>query len=96
MDERKKTYYRLLAEVITTVVAAVLLLTLGGKVLRILICAKSIIGEFVMQLHPKAILGIRVSGQIVASNHVRRALAYVVLFVVLTALFLAAGALLGL
>ena len=36
MDERKKTYYRLLAEVITTVVAAVLLLTLGGKVLGIL------------------------------------------------------------
>ena len=57
----------------------------GIKVLRILICAKSIIGEFVMQLHPKAILGIRVSGQIVASNHVRRALAYVVLFVVLVA-----------
>ena len=36
MDERKKTYYRLLAEIITTVVAAVLLLTLGGKVLGIL------------------------------------------------------------
>ena len=36
MDERKKTYYRLLAEIITTVVAAVLLLTLGGKVFGIL------------------------------------------------------------
>ena len=36
MDERKKTYYRLLAEIVTTVVAAVLLLTLGGKVLGIL------------------------------------------------------------
>ena len=36
MDERKKTYYRLLAEVVTAAVAAVLLLTLGGKVLGIL------------------------------------------------------------
>ena len=36
MDERKKTYYRLLVEIVTTVIAAVLLLTLGGKVLGIL------------------------------------------------------------
>ena len=36
MDERKKTYYRLLAEVICMAVAALLLFTLGGKVLGIL------------------------------------------------------------
>lgn len=59
--------------------------TSGGiKVLRVLICAKAVVGEFVMQLHPKAVLGLRVSGQIVSSNHVRRALAYVALFVALT------------
>ena len=36
MDERKKTYYRLLAEVICMAVAVLLLFTLGGKVLGIL------------------------------------------------------------
>ena len=36
MDERKKTYYRLLAEVICMAVAALLLFTLGGQVLGIL------------------------------------------------------------
>ena len=51
----------------------------------ILICSNIIFCDFLMQLLPIAILGIRVSGQIVASNHVRRALAYVVLFVVLVA-----------
>ena len=36
MDERKKTYLRLLAEVIVAAVSALLLFTLGGKVLGIL------------------------------------------------------------
>ena len=36
MDERKKTYFRLLAEVIVAAVSALLLFTLGGKVLGIL------------------------------------------------------------
>lgn len=37
MDERKKTYYRLLCEIVSIVVAALLLVTLGGKVLGILL-----------------------------------------------------------
>lgn len=67
----------------------------GIKVLRILICVKSVIGEFVMQLHPKAVLGLRISGQIVPSNHVRRALAYVVLFIVLMVVGVVALTLMG-
>ena len=53
MDERKKTYYRLLAEVICMAVAALLLFTLGGKVLGILM---PFIIAFILALAPNPLI----------------------------------------
>lgn len=58
--------------------------TAGGiKVIRILICAKSIVKEFIMQLHPRAVRSIRVSGQVVSDDRVRRALAFIFIYLLL-------------
>ena len=49
--------------------------TAGGiKVIRILICAKSVFNEFVLQLHPRAVVAVKVSGEVVPNDRVRRAL----------------------
>ena len=56
----------------------------GIKVLRILICAKGALNEFVKLLHPRAVLGIRISGQIVPGENVSRALAYIFIYLILT------------
>lgn len=56
----------------------------GIKVLRVLICSKSAMGEFVKLLHPRAILGTRISGQIVSNDHVRRALSFIFIYLALT------------
>lgn len=61
--------------------------TSGGiKVVRAIICVKSILNEFILQLHPRAVLGVRVSGQIVSPAMVRRTLAFVCIYVTLVAL----------
>ena len=58
--------------------------TAGGiKVIRAIVCVKSILNEFIMQLHPRAVLGVRVSGHIVPSHMTRRTLAHIALYAVL-------------
>lgn len=58
--------------------------TAGGiKVIRILICAKSMIREFVLQLHPRVVRSIRVSGQVVGDDRVRRVLAFILIYFML-------------
>lgn len=58
--------------------------TAGGmKVIRIIVCAKSVFKEFVLQLHPRAIRSIRVSGQVVSDDRVRRALAFIFIYLLL-------------
>lgn len=55
----------------------------GIKVVRALICAKSVKNEFILQLHPKAVLSVKLSKQVVPDVRVRRALAFLFLYIVL-------------
>ncbi len=55
----------------------------GSKVIRMIICAKSVLKEFVLQLHPRAVRSIKVSGQVIPDDRVRRTLAFVFLYVLL-------------
>ncbi len=58
--------------------------TAGGmKVIRIIICAKSVLKEFILQLHPRAIRSIKVSGVVIPDERVRRTLAFVFLYLLL-------------
>ena len=70
--------------------------TAGGiKVVRVLICAKSVIKEFVLQLHPRAVIGVRISGHIVPDDKVRRALAFIFLYIILVVIAMLCYSLLG-
>lgn len=70
--------------------------TAGGiKIIRILICAKSVINEFILQLHPRAVVGVRVSGQIVPQDKVRRALSFIFLYIILVVIAMTCYSLLG-
>ena len=70
--------------------------TAGGiKVIRVLICAKSVLKEFVLQLHPRAVIGVRISGRIVPDERVRRALAFVFLYIILVIIAMLCYSLLG-
>lgn len=58
--------------------------TAGGiKIIRILVCAKSVLKEFVLQLHPTAVRSIKVSGQVVSDDRVRRALAFIFIYLMM-------------
>lgn len=71
--------------------------TAGGiKVIRILVCAKSVIKEFVLQLHPRTVKSIRISGQVVGDDRVRRALAFIFIYLLLVVLGMVVFPILGL
>ena len=70
--------------------------TAGGiKVIRVLICAKSVLKEFILQLHPRAVIGVRFSGRIVPDERVHRALAFVFLYIILVVIAMLCYSLLG-
>lgn len=70
--------------------------TAGGiKVIRALICCKAAINELILQMHPRAILGIRMGGQIVSDDRVRRTLTFVFIYIVLVIIGMVAHPLLG-
>lgn len=70
--------------------------TAGGiKVIRILISAKSVFNEFILQLHPRAIVGVKVSGLIVPNDRVRRALGFIFIYFVLVVIGMIAFTLMG-
>lgn len=73
-------------------VATVLIMAIGAcagstgggiKVIRVLICMKSIAKEFLLQFHPRAVRAIRVSGQVVEDDRVRRTLVFVFIYVLM-------------
>lgn len=68
----------------------------GSKVVRMIICAKSVLKEFVLQLHPRAIRSIKVSGQVIPDDRVRRTLAFVFLYVLLVIAGMVVFSILGL
>ena len=55
----------------------------GIKVIRILICIKSVVKEFVLQLHPRTVISIRISGQVVSDDRVRRVLVFIFIYLML-------------
>lgn len=55
----------------------------GIKVIRVIAAAKDAVNEFRLQLHPRAVLPVRLSGAILEESKVMRALAFIVLYVVL-------------
>ena len=70
--------------------------TAGGiKVIRIIICAKSVFNELILMLHPRAVLGVRVGKQIVPDNKVRQALAFIFIYVLLVIIAMTCYSLLG-
>lgn len=71
--------------------------TAGGiKIIRILVCAKSVVKEFVLQLHPRAVRSIRISGQVVSDDRVRRALAFIFIYLLLVVLGMVVFSIFGL
>ena len=71
--------------------------TAGGiKVIRILVCAKSVLKEFMLQLHPRAVRSIRISGQVVSDDRVRRALAFIFIYLLLVVLGMVVFSIFGL
>ncbi|MCF0196778.1 MAG: TrkH family potassium uptake protein [Bacteroidaceae bacterium] len=70
--------------------------TAGGlKVIRVLMCCKATVNEFIRQMHPRAVLGIRISGQIVPDERVRRTLAFFFIYICLIVIGMMVHPLLG-
>ena len=70
--------------------------TAGGiKVIRIIICAKSLLNELILMLHPRAVLGVRVSKQIIPENKVRQALTFIFIYILLIVVAMTCHSLLG-
>ena len=70
--------------------------TAGGiKIIRIIICAKSVFNELILMLHPRAVLGVRVGGQIVPDKKVRQALAFICIYILLVVIAMTCYSLLG-
>lgn len=70
--------------------------TAGGiKVIRIIICAKSVFNELILMLHPRAVLGVRVGKQIVPDNKVRQALSFIFIYILLVVIAMTCYSLLG-
>ena len=56
--------------------------TAGGmKMMRVLVYLKYALREFRVHLHPHAVISIKFNGQIIAENHIRRVMSYLVIYV---------------
>lgn len=55
----------------------------GIKVVRFIVGVKAIRNEFIKQLHPKAMLSVNLGGQLVKEERVRRALSFIIIYMVL-------------
>ena len=56
--------------------------TAGGmKMIRAIICTKSVRNEFIRQLHPNAVLGIRINGSIIPESRIKNSLGFLFLYI---------------
>lgn len=56
--------------------------TAGGmKMMRVLVYLKYALREFRVHLHPHAVISIKFNGRIIAENHIRRVMSYLVIYV---------------
>lgn len=70
--------------------------TAGGiKVIRVIICAKSVFNELILMLHPRAVIGVRVGKQIVPQEKVRQALSFIFIYILLVVIAMTCYSLLG-
>lgn len=70
--------------------------TAGGiKVVRIIISAKSVFKELILQLHPRAVVPVRINRQIVSNDKVHRVLAFIFIYVLLVVVAMTCHSLLG-
>lgn len=58
----------------------------GVKMIRIMVCVKDVVNQFRVQLHPRAIFPIRLSGRVLPPSKVKGALNYLFLFFLLFAI----------
>jgi len=70
--------------------------TAGGiKIVRLIIYFKCVINEFLLHLHPRAVVSVRLNGKVVPVPLVRRALAYIIMYTMLSVLGIVAFTLMG-
>ena len=71
--------------------------TAGGiKIIRVLIAVKTAFNEFVRQLHPRAVLAVRVNGQIISNDLVRRTHSFIIIYFILVVIGMVAYTYMGL
>lgn len=70
--------------------------TAGGiKIIRIIICIKSLINQFIQQIHPRAVLSVKVNGFILDNANIRKAFAFIFIYFVLIVIAMMCYTLLG-
>ena len=71
--------------------------TAGGvKIIRLLIAVKTAFNEFIRQLHPRAVLAVRVNGQVIPNNLIRRTLSFIIIYTLLVVVGMVAYTFMGL
>ncbi len=61
--------------------------TAGGiKVIRLLVSLKAAFNEFLLQLHPRAVVAVRISGHVLPVERVRRTLTFIFIYIFLAVL----------
>ncbi len=58
----------------------------GTKIIRLIVCMKTLRNEFFKQLHPRAVLGVNIGGRVVTDERVKRTLAFFIIYVILVLL----------
>ena len=70
--------------------------TAGGiKIVRIIISIKSLINQFIHQIHPRAVLPLRVNGVILENAHIRKTFTFIFLYIALVVIAMMCYTLLG-
>ncbi len=70
--------------------------TSGGiKVVRVIIYVKALVNEFLLHLHPHAVLSVRINGRVLSDERVSRVLSFIVLYMILVAVGIFAFTLMG-
>lgn len=70
--------------------------TAGGiKIIRIIICVKSLINQFIHQIHPRVVLSVRVNGYILDHANIRKAFSFIFFYIALVVIAMMCYTLLG-
>ncbi len=67
----------------------------GTKVIRLVVCLKTLRNEFFKQLHPRAVLGVNIGGRVLTDERVKRTMAFFIIYAILVLLGISILSLLG-